>query len=36
MRITTLNPQAFNNWDDRETAIVEYLQLVEADVVLFQ
>lgn len=36
MRITTLNLQAFNNWDDRETAIVEYLQLVEADVVLFQ
>ena len=36
MKITTLNLNAFNNWEIREPAIIEYLQLVDADIILFQ
>jgi endonuclease/exonuclease/phosphatase family metal-dependent hydrolase len=36
MRITTLNLHEFNNWEARQPAIVEYLQSVSSDIVLFQ
>jgi len=36
MKITTLNLQAFNDWELRAPAIIEYLRLVDADIVLFQ
>jgi len=36
MKITTLNLQAFDNWEIRESAITDYLRLVDADIVLFQ
>lgn len=36
MKITTLNLQAFDNWETREPAITDYLRQVDADIVLFQ
>jgi len=36
MKITTLNLQAFHNWEIRQPAIIEYLRSIDADVVLFQ
>ena len=36
MEITTLNLQAFENWDVRRPAIIEYLRSTAADLILFQ
>ena len=36
MKITTLNLQEFTNWEARQPAIIEYLQSVSPDVIVFQ
>jgi endonuclease/exonuclease/phosphatase family metal-dependent hydrolase len=36
VRITTLNLQQFIDWQSRQPAILEYLQSISADVILFQ
>lgn len=36
MRITTLNLHEFNDWEARQPAIIEYLQTVSPDLILFQ
>lgn len=36
MKITSLNLQAFNDWEDRQPAILEYLQAESPDVIVFQ
>lgn len=36
MKITTLNLQGFDNWEERQTAIIDHLTSESPDVVLFQ
>jgi len=36
MKITTLNLQAFDSWETRQPALINYLQSTDADIVLFQ
>lgn len=36
MRITSLNLQGFERWNDRESLIIDYLSTINADIVLFQ
>lgn len=36
MKIVTLNLQGFTNWEARQSKIVEYLRMVDADIIFFQ
>ena len=36
MKITTLNLQAFDSWETRQPALINFLQSTDADIVLFQ